>query len=365
MIIDLIIILTGLIISPLLFFRFPMLRDSNEPKVKRKVSVIIPARNEGHNLPLILGDLKNQTEYIFEIICVDDGSTDDTAERAVQFGARLISPSEKPDGWTGKSWACQNGADASGGDLLLFLDADVRISPDGIRRMMREYENCGCAISVLPYHQVEKAYEQFSMVFNMIQVAANGISLPFDFRSIGLYGPCILLGREEYFSVGGHSGVRGSIVDDLALGKKLTESNIPYKLLLGGSSISFRMYGDSLKSLLMGWAKNFATGAAKTNLLILIMVFLWVSSSLSVPLHLIKSAIAFDLASLALMVFLYLVWVAQMHRISRRIGSFSRASVLLYPLMTLVFICVFAVSFFKKLFRMKVVWKDREIELRD
>jgi len=99
----------GLVASWILFYRFPGLErgDPQDPGKKTpQLSIIIPARNEEQNLALLLGDLKKQTRDIHEIICVDDGSTDQTASIATVLGARLITATPKPAGWLGKSWAC-------------------------------------------------------------------------------------------------------------------------------------------------------------------------------------------------------------------------------------------------------------------
>ena len=103
------------------------------------VSVIIPARNEEHNLPTLLRSLASQPAKPREIIVVDDGSTDRTAEIARQLGATVIASQPLPDGWRGKTWACHQGAQAATGELLLFLDADTWFEPDGLARILAGY----------------------------------------------------------------------------------------------------------------------------------------------------------------------------------------------------------------------------------
>ena len=94
------------------------------------LSIIIPARNEEQNLPVLLCSINAQTVKPPEVIVVDDGSTDRTAEVAREFGAAVIASKPLPDGWRGKTWACQQGAQAATGDLLLFLDADTWFAAD-------------------------------------------------------------------------------------------------------------------------------------------------------------------------------------------------------------------------------------------
>jgi 4,4'-diaponeurosporenoate glycosyltransferase len=179
---------------------------------------------------------------------VDDASTDGTADVVEHFGARLIRVTEKPDGWLGKSWACQTGADAAGGQILLFLDADVRLRRDALSRLAAAYRQDGQTLSVQPFHEAIALYEQLSLFFNLIQIAANGTAVKSPVN-LGLYGPVILISKEIYWEIGGHESVKDSIVEDMALGEQLRKRHIPYRLFVGDSGLSFRMCRVGLKTL--------------------------------------------------------------------------------------------------------------------
>ena len=364
-IIEFVIVLVGLAVTAVLFYRIPTLPAVNQNLSDYPtISVIIPARNEEHNLPLLLADLGAQTLPNLEIICVDDASDDLTGQIALENGAKLITLRSKPEGWTGKSWACQNGADAATGELLLFLDADVRLGPDGISKLLSAYLQRGCTVSVQPYHRTEKIYEQLSMMFNLVQIAANATALPKP-RNIGLYGPVILISRQDYENVGGHKSVKTSVVDDMALGSQLKKAGLKFSLYIGNSEVSFRMYADGLRSLLQGWVKNMATGAAKTPGSVFIMVFLWIASLISVPLHIVTFSIAINWLWLAIYSVLYIVWVGLLAMLTRRIGKFHVWAVILYPTLMLVTLGVIIVSALKKIFGLKVKWKGRSIRTEE
>lgn len=361
MLIELAVVLIGLAVSAVLFYRFPRLPAIDDTAARfPSVSVIIPARNEEKTLPLLLGDLGAQTLPPDEIICVDDASEDATAKIVLACGAKLISLRDKPEGWTGKSWACQNGSDAATGDLLLFLDADVRLGGNGIRKLLQAYLEYNCTISVQPYHRTEKPYEQLSMLFNLVQIAANGTALPKP-RNTGLYGPVILISRTGYTAAGGHESVRTCVVEDMALGARLKKAGLPYRLFIGDNDIQFRMYGGGLRSLLQGWIKNMASGAAKTPVPVFLMVFFWIASLTSVPLHIVKYGVSANLPWLLAYMALYAVWVAVLSVLARRIGRFRMMAPACYPVDMLAFLCVFFVSIFRKIFGLGAVWKGRTI----
>lgn len=363
--IELGIVFAGLLLTAMLFYRIPILPEADRKTPETPtISVIIPARNEERNLPLLLKDLREQTIPLHEIICVDDESEDSTAQIALDHGVRLLRLSSRPEGWIGKSWACQNGANAATGSLLLFLDADVRLGPDGIAGLFSAFMKDGCTVSVQPYHKTIRMYEQFSMMFNMVQIAANGTALPRP-RSIGLYGPVILIPRSVYQKAGGHERIRSSIVDDMALGEQIKKEGEMFELYVGSPEVSFRMYGGGLKSLLEGWIKNIATGATKTPLPLFVMVFLWITSLLSVPVQTIKYAIQGKESLLILYAVLYVVWVCILLYLTRRIGHFHAWASVLYPILMIVLLGVFTVSAYKKLFGREVKWKGRSIRAKE
>ena len=95
-----IIIILGFLFGVLLFWSAKSLKPGNNA-LKVKISVVIPVRNEAHNIAHLLSNLKKQTYDIYEIICVDDGSEDNTREVVGAFDVTLISAGELPDGWRG------------------------------------------------------------------------------------------------------------------------------------------------------------------------------------------------------------------------------------------------------------------------
>lgn len=363
---ELTIVLGGFAAAAILFYQIPRLPRCEEQAGNSSqqqyplVSVIIPARNEKDILPLLLGDLKRQSQPPFEVICVDDGSEDGTGEAATVFDVKVITVKDKPEDWVGKSWACQKGADAARTDLLLFLDADVRLGKNGIMRLLKAQADLGCAISVQPYHRTRRHVEQLSMMFNLLQLASTGMAMPRPYL-LGLYGPVILISRADYQKAGGHETVRSSIIEDIALGIALKKAGIPFALFLGDQDIEFRMYPGGLRDLLQGWTKNLASGAGKTPPALLILVVLWITSMTSAALGLIRYAGAGNGQWTWTFLFFYLAWAGFLFTFARRIGAFPVWMILCYPASLFVFIGVFAVSVIKKALGLNVTWKGRSI----
>lgn len=321
------------------------------------ISVIIPARNEAANITRLLKSLANQTIQPFEIIVVDDSSQDDTATLASRAGARVIAAGNLPANWHGKSWACWSGARAAAGELLLFLDADTVLEPEALSRLISASITNGGIISVQPYHRTEKLYESLSSFFNIIVLAAVGEG---DMRS-GAFGPCIVCRRDDYFRLGGHEVVRGKVLDNYELGLLFSQSGSPITNYVGTGAVSFRMYPEGLGSLIAGWSKSFAAGAAATPILVLAAVVLWLSSA-GASIHLwLGISMNPSLADIAVCTIIYCAYVLQMFIWQRRIGNFSFLAALFYPLSLLTFFLVFTYSLYCTYIRGQVQWKGRSL----
>ena len=135
--------------------------------------VIVPVRDEQARLPGLLHALRqSQAEGAqWDIIVADDSSTDGSAALAVAAGAKVLSVSP-PSGWNGKAWACQCGAEAASGDVLVFLDADTRPAPGFVERLASYASAHQAMVSVQPSHRPDQAYEQLSLVCNVVALMA-------------------------------------------------------------------------------------------------------------------------------------------------------------------------------------------------
>ena len=226
------------------------------------VSVIVPARNEEACLGACLESLAAQTGVGFEIILVNDASTDRTREIAQSFPlVRVVEADIPPSGWTGKNNAMAAGARVARGDWLLFTDADTVHLPGSTARAVAEAKQHGDALlSYSPEQEVHGFWEGAVMPVIFAELAVSyQPSWVSDPRSsaAAANGQYILITREAYDAIGGHGAVSDSLLEDVALAKAVKASGRKIFFRFGGDAVRTRMY-RSFAQLREGWTKNLA-----------------------------------------------------------------------------------------------------------
>jgi hypothetical protein len=226
------------------------------------VSVIVPARNEETCLGACLQSLVAQDGVSFEIIVVDDGSTDRTREiaRAVP-SVRLVEAGPLPEGWTGKNNAMAAGEKKARGQWLLFTDADTVHRTGSLARALAEAKQHGAALlSYSPQQEVHSFWERAVMPVIFAELAAiyqpSRVSDPAS-TAAAANGQYLLISREAYYGVGGHASVAGSLLEDVALARAVKASGRRIFFRFGGDAVRTRMY-RSFAQLREGWTKNLA-----------------------------------------------------------------------------------------------------------
>jgi chlorobactene glucosyltransferase len=247
-------------------------RVGPSPSPLPPVSIIVPARNEEHNIGRCVSSLAAQDHPDFEILVVDDRSTDGTVAvvQALPRGnarqIRVIEGEPLPPGWFGKPWACMQGARAAGGRVLLFTDADTVHSPGLLSRCIAAMEEDGAGgLSLVGRQIMETFWERVVQphIFALIGMRFPRLHIPIEsdrWPEAVANGQYVLVDREAYDRVGGHAVVKGEVVEDLRLAQELVRSGV--RLTVRGAEDVFatRMYRN-LRELVEGWTKNLATGA--------------------------------------------------------------------------------------------------------
>lgn len=359
------VILVGL---GLAFVFFARVRTPRSGGSAARVSVIIPARNEAGSLPHLLGSLSEQTLVPAEVVVVDDGSTDATAAVARGCGATVVHAPPLPDGWVGKSWACHIGSLRTTSDVLVFLDADTLLAPDGLERIVTAWEHdvAGGLLSVQPFHITQRPYEQLSVYPNLMAMVASGAFGPGRRRwsPVG-FGPCMVTSREAYRSVGGHESVAGEVIEDIALARTYGRAGLPVEALAGGTAISFRMYPGGVRQLIDGWTKNLAGGPRLVSVVPLVAGVCWILASVAAATDLLEAMLgltggaerwsALGIGVLA---------AVQVAVLVRRIGRFAWWVAPGFPLLLAGFVALFVRSALHRVVRRTVSWHDRTVPVR-
>jgi 4,4'-diaponeurosporenoate glycosyltransferase len=354
------------VIGWLLCWRVPRLPPASHATPHRRVSVVVPARNEGRRLPGLLVALSAQTHPADEVLVVDDHSDDDTAAVATAGGADVVVAPDLPDGWTGKTWACWTGAQRAHGDVLVFLDADTEPEPDLLGRLLDALDRRRGLLSVMPYHRMERQYERLSAFFSVISLMGVGAASARRSAPVtGAYGPCLACDRRDYEAVGGHESIRGSVVDDVALAQQFRRADLPVRVAGGRGAIRFRLYGGGVGDLVEGWSKNFASGAGSTPVLRFLLVFAWVVGVGTAAQAPIREAVAAVGGWSGPGVVLWIGFVAFAVQLAvqlRPLGNYSWASVL-FPIPLAAWFVIFLRSIVLTA-RGQVRWKGRSVPVR-
>ena len=239
---------------------------AHSSQIGQFVSVLVPARNEALNIERCVRSLLRQEYASFEILVLDDGSTDATAELLghlfLESGGkmRVVQGEPLPDGWHGKAWACFQLGRLAKGELLLFTDADTWHEPDALRRTVGAMEESGAdMLSLMPRQELVSFWEKLVvplihvilMCYLPLRLVRTSRKAAFCFAN----GQYILFRREFYDRINGHASVRDAIVEDVWLCKNVKKGGGRVVAFNGTDVVSCRMY-RSFTDIWEGFSKN-------------------------------------------------------------------------------------------------------------
>jgi GT2 family glycosyltransferase len=234
-----------------------------DPAERREtVSVVVPARNEAGRVGGCVAALLAQDAEVVEVVVVDDGSADTTADEAKAAGARVEAAPPPGPGVAGKAAACALGAEAApGGRWLAFVDADVVLAPEALSRLLAACLGSGAVAASPLARQATRAWWEELLLPDLGLAVAERLDLgavadpgrPAAFLS----GQCLLVRRDAYNAVGGFAAVAGSLVEDVALARRLKAAGWGLEVRLAPDLAAVRMYGR-FGDLWEGLVKNLA-----------------------------------------------------------------------------------------------------------
>jgi hypothetical protein len=229
------------------------------------VSAILPARNEEVNIERVVASLCAQAE-IAEIIVVDDESSDGTLETLKRMGAanakvRFVAAHELPKGWVGKTHAIVTGTKAAStkSDWLLFVDADTELMPGAVARALADATATGASmVSYSPEQEMPTFVERSLIPFVFCRLAQR-----FSYERVSdpatpdaaANGQFLFVERKAYEAAGGHQSVRGAILEDVELARRLKAAGYRLHFAPGQGIARTRMY-RTFGDMWEGWTKN-------------------------------------------------------------------------------------------------------------
>ncbi len=252
-------------------------KNNDELVTDTSLTVVIPAFNEANNIEGCLTHvlMSDKPCSHWEVLVVDDQSSDDTVKiaeqtigtvaRADQPVAAVLQAGPRPKGerWVGKNWGCSQAMERIRTEWVLFIDADVTLTPDAILRALQQSINekadlfslaprlsCGCLAEWMVQPIIASL---LGLGFPILE--ANDPDSKVAFAA----GPFMLFRRSSYNSIGGHRALAGEVVEDLALARRIKEGGFRLRYVLGIDAVDLQMYAN-FEALWEGWSKNWFLG---------------------------------------------------------------------------------------------------------
>lgn len=366
--------LLGALVLPVNLAAFPRLSRSARAKPSAglpRVSIVIPARNEEADVENAVRSHLAQDYPDFEVIVVEDRSTDGTPEILRKLAAEdprleVVGGSEPPAGWLGKPHALSLGARAADGEVFLFADADVRYEPRALREAVAVLVDRRLdLLAFFPRFENRGFWESVLLPFLSIAVF-----LGFGFLALARRVPLAmgagagnLVRRRAYDAVGGHAAIRNSVVDDVRLAVTLKRAGLRVGAFRAEDRVAVRMY-RGFSEVWNGFTKNVAwayTGAGGAVLFLLTVFLLAVAIA---PAAVIAAAavgapVSDSDVRLALAVYLSSVVLRGSLAAMLREPLWPAAT---HPLMAAVWAGIICRSLYWKHVRKQIVWRGRRYD---
>lgn len=230
------------------------------------VSVLIPARDEESNIARCLDAALAQGSSVLEVLVYDDHSRDRTPQIVAAYArgdrrVRLVEPTDLPEGWCGKTFACARLAAEAEGRWLLFLDADARLRRNAVALIVGEALARGVTLLSCWPRLLTRGFWEGALMpllnFVVFTLYPAPLALRRNDSSLGLaHGSCLLARRDAYEAFGGHGVVRGELFEDVRLAQAWRERGQRGLCLDGRRVVAVRMY-RTLAEIWGGFRKNF------------------------------------------------------------------------------------------------------------
>jgi len=333
-----------------------------------RVSILVPARNEERNIKNCVESLLAQEYLDFEVLVLNDHSTDQTGAILEQISARdprldVWDGATLPSGWLGKHWACHQLSQRASGELILFTDADTRHEPHALRDSVSALiaQNADL-LTGFPREEMRTWGEKLTvpilafgvMCFFPILLAEK-LRLPAFSVTIGQF---MLFRRSAFEAIGGYKAIRDHAVDDIKLGHNIISQGFHWQFLDASNHVSCRMY-HGFSNAVDGFTRTMFA-AFDHHILLYCIGWSWIAISYLFPLCVLFNVFSrlvnfpISLAMIAITEALLMIWLT--YRRFRIPGYL----VLLYPLSLLIFTWIAFRSLLYSITGYRS-WKNREM----
>ncbi len=337
------------------------------------ISILIPARNEAENISICLKSLLKQDYPNLEIIVLNDNSTDGTSKVVKVIAekdnrVRLLEGAPLKDGWTGKNFASHQLSKHAKGEYFIFTDADTLHFPKTISSALAALISTKVdALSIYPRQIMVTFAERMAVPiintalqcfipFILIKKSKN----PLFSTAIGQF---MMFRRETYEKTGGYESIKGHMVDDIQISKRVKKSGDKFMVFDGRNTIYCRMY-TNLKGVVLGLAKSIYP-SFNGNILALFSLTGVFTATLLIPFVLLPlGAFLFDWpAAIIRLMILQIVIVLVIKMIFAIRYKQSMLDILLAPVsMAMIDVLIF-ISFFQAKYGKGLSWKGRRYDV--
>ena len=331
-----------------LLYRLQPWRRLQPPLTSREpfVSIIVPSRNEEKNLPPLLTSLESLDYKRYEVIVVDDNSTDQTFAVAsgYQF-ANVVRAPAKPDGWAGKNWACWQGAGIAKGELLLFTDADTVHARDSLRKAVAAFEAERAEImSAPPFHECRNFWEKLLGAFHLFPLIVTSYRQKPSSERLFAIGQYLMFTSESYRALYGHSAVKASLAEDIDLAHLWRHQGCRYLVYPYSGLYSVQMFG-SFREFWNGWRRLLRLGLGRSHIGSIMEI--------AVVLHCLSFGFGTGGAWPFFIGLLIVAWT------QRQTGRFALVGALASPISCFLFIALSLAAVVDRVFNKQIVWRGR------
>lgn len=342
----------------------PFLKKRFKAAERVKVSVLIPARNEENNIGNCLESITKNDHPDFEVIVLDDNSSDNTYRIAEKYSEnnnniQCIKGKPLPAGWIGKTWACHQLSLSAKGDVLIFTDADNTYEKNAIANTVAYMQRFDLDfLSAFPEQRTQSFAEK--LIIPMIDLIAYSFFILWSsyFVKLSIFieanGQWLAVRKSSYKAAGGHEAVKDKIVEDTELGRLFKKMKMKTLTVAGKDIVYGKMY-SSFWGIWQGLTKNLYGIAGYNPVLFFFLLFL-MAYNILVPYSFFFWEEYFYILLIALII--NILWRAILSLRFHQSSFFI--SVLLHPVSILLLIAI-AINSYLKSISGKIEWKGRKI----